>query len=98
MYSIEEAILTKIDKTNAISQSWAEKVQNGLGPTIVNDTQSTNALTTIMKVAIEETKQNDRMMDDKQRSIIIYKVEESKKENADERKKLGRRHSRPAVQ
>ena len=27
------------------------------------------------------------MMDDKQRSIIIYKVEESKKENADERKK-----------
>ena len=87
MYSIEEAILTKIDKTNAISQSWAEKVQNGLGPTIVNAAQSTNELTTIMKVAIEETKQNDRMMDDKQRSIIIYKVEESKKENADERKK-----------
>ena len=87
MYSIEEAILTKIDKTNAISQSWAEKVQNGLGPTIVNAAQSTNELTTIMKVAIEETNKNDRMMDDKQRSIIIYKVEESKKENADERKK-----------
>ena len=87
MYSIEEAILTKIDETNAISQSWAEKVQNGLGPTIVNAAQSTNELTTIMKVAIEETKKNDRMMDDKQRSIIIYKVEESKKENADERTK-----------
>ena len=74
MYSIEEAILTKIDKTNAISQSWAEKVQNGLGPTIVNAAQSTNELTTIMKVAIEETNKNDRM-------------EESKKKNAEERKK-----------
>ena len=55
IYSIEEAILTKIDKTNAIPQSWAEKVQNGLGPTIVNAAQSTNELTTIVKVAIEET-------------------------------------------
>ena len=55
IYSIEEAILTKIDKTNAIPQSCAEKVQNGLGPTIVKAAQSTNELTTIMKVAIAET-------------------------------------------
>ena len=89
MTNIEGKILTKLEKVSDMTQSWADKVKNNPPHTAqsVSNIPSTNELSIIMKEALDETKKNDSIMEEKQKSVIIYRVNESTKETGEERKR-----------
>ena len=75
------------ENTQTIADTWAEIVGKNQDPQKNEITQNPTSLTKIMKEALDESKKEDKLMEERQCSIVIHRLKESNKGNADERKK-----------